>query len=72
MRLPADTCAANVTYTFGLTVKGADGTATAKPVTVVVHEAQGASGGGLPRAGDSSALGLASVELGKRDRLSMD
>ena len=65
MRLPADTGAADVTYTFGLTVKGSGGTATARPVKVVVHEAPpgvtglAASPGGHPAAGGAAVVSAA-------------
>jgi hypothetical protein len=71
VRLPADTGAANVTYKFGLTVKGAGGTAAAKPVTVVVREASpgvtglAASPNGLPTAGGAATVTAAVTRAAK-------
>lgn len=62
VRLPADTGAANVSYKFGMTVKGAGGTVTAKPVLVVIKEAPpGITGlsvtpNGLPSTGGAATV----------------
>lgn len=63
VKVPANTSAASVRYSFTLTVKGPGGTAKAKPATVMVREAPPAvtftaTPDGLPAAGGHAVLNV--------------